>query len=85
VRSRTVNAFIGESVVAAGLAAIQDRFGDVEIGSYPFVRQERFGCALVARSVDLVRLAEATEAIAALVRGLGVEPQISDGESPPSG
>jgi molybdenum cofactor synthesis domain-containing protein len=85
VRSRTVNAFIGESVVAAGLAAIQDRYDDVEIGSYPFVRQERFGCALVARSVDLTRLAEATEAIAALVRGLGVEPQISDGESTPPG
>jgi hypothetical protein len=35
--------------------------------------------------VDLTRLAEATEAIAALVRGLGVEPQISDGESTPPG
>jgi len=80
-RSRTVTAFIGESLVAAGLAAIQDRFADVEIGSYPFVRNERFGCALVSRSVDEASLARATEAIAELVRALGVEPQISDGES----
>ena len=84
VRSRTVNAFIAESAVAAGLSAIQDRFDDVEIGSYPFVRNERFGCALVARAVDGARLAEASEAIAALVRELGAEPEISDGEGSPS-
>jgi molybdenum cofactor synthesis domain-containing protein len=83
VRSRTVNAFVPESLIASGLAAIQDRFGDVEIGSYPWVRGERFGCALVSRSVDDARLHEATDAIADLVRALGGEPEISDGESSP--
>ena len=80
VRSRTVNAFVAESVVAGGLAALQERFEDVEIGSYPYVRDHRFGCALVARCVDETRLAAATDAIAALVRELGGEPEILDGE-----
>jgi molybdenum cofactor synthesis domain-containing protein len=81
VRSRTVNAFLPESTVAGGLAAIQERLPDVEIGSYPYVRDERFGCALVSRSVDVARLDEAVAAIATLVRELGTEPEIVDGEA----
>jgi molybdenum cofactor synthesis domain-containing protein len=81
VRSRTVNAFLPESTVAGGLAAIQERLPDVEIGSYPYVRDERFGCALVSRSVDVERLDEAVAAIATLVRELGAEPEIVDGEA----
>ncbi len=83
VRSRTVNAFIPESVAAGGLAAVQDRFPDVEIGSYPYVRGERFGCALVARCVDEARLADATQAIVALVQELGAEHEVVEGESSP--
>ena len=71
--STTVSAFLGESVVASGLAAIQERYADVEIGSYPYSRDQRHGCALVSRCVDEKRLALATEEIAALVRSLGGE------------
>jgi len=87
VRSRTVNAFLPESVVAGGLAALQERFEDVEIGSYPYVRDQRFGCALVARCVDEGRLEEASGAIASLVRELGGELEIVEGEggAAPSG
>jgi molybdenum cofactor synthesis domain-containing protein len=81
VRSRTVNAFLPESTVAGGLAAIQERFPEVEIGSYPYVRDERFGCALVSRSVDGERLAEAVNAIVELVRALGAQPEVVDGEA----
>jgi molybdenum cofactor synthesis domain-containing protein len=83
VRSCTINAFLPESVVASGLAAIQARYDDVEIGSYPYVREQRFGCALVARAVDEARLAEATRDIAELVTSLGGEPEIVAGESSP--
>jgi molybdenum cofactor synthesis domain-containing protein len=83
VRSRTVNAFLPESVVAEGLAAIQERYQDVEIGSYPYVREQRFGCALVSRSVDEARLAMVVQEISDLVIGLGGEPELVDGESSP--
>ena len=80
VRSRTVNAFIPESVVATGLAAIQERHPEVEIGSYPYVREQRFGCALVTRAVEASRLQAVVEEIASLVRELGGEPEIIEGE-----
>lgn len=52
VLSRTVTAYCPEGEVAAPLAAIQARHPDVEIGSYPFMRQDRFGTSLVLRSAD---------------------------------
>ena len=76
--STTVSAFLGESVVASGLAAIQERYADVEIGSYPYSRHQRHGCALVSRCVDEQRLALATEEIVALVRSLDGEVDVQN-------
>jgi hypothetical protein len=67
-------------VVATGLAAIQERHAEVEIGSYPYVREQRFGCALVVRSVDVDRLDAVVAEVAALVRKLGGEPEFVEGE-----
>jgi molybdopterin-biosynthesis enzyme MoeA-like protein len=77
VLSSTVSAFLGESMVASGLEAIQQRYPDVEIGSYPYSRNQRHGCALVSRCVDEQDLAVVTEETAALVRSLGGELEIS--------
>lgn len=52
LRSRTVSVEMGESFVADGLARLQQRYGDVEIGSYPFNRNGTFGTRLVLRAVD---------------------------------
>lgn len=81
--SRTVTAFIPESYAASGLAAIQSRFPGAEIGSYPHFRQRRFGTSLVVRSTDAAVLSAATEEVVALVRSLGEEPVVSEGEGPP--
>ena len=80
LRSRTVNAFLPESEVAADLAAIQERYPGAEIGSYPYVHRQRFGCALVTRSEDARILDEVSAEIAALVRRLGADPEIVEGE-----
>lgn len=80
VLSRTVNAFVPESVVAPGLAEIQQRNLQVEIGSYPYVRDQRFGCALVTRTEHAALLDEVSQEIAALVMRLGGEPEVIDGE-----
>jgi molybdenum cofactor synthesis domain-containing protein len=50
--SQTVAAFITEGTIAEDLGRIQTQFPTVEIGSYPFVRHQRLGTALVARSTD---------------------------------
>jgi len=74
VLSHTVACTIGEGTVATGLGAIQGRYSDVEIGSYPYFRAGHFGTSLVLRSVDPDRLAAAAEEVRALVRSLGGEP-----------
>ena len=48
-----------ESLIADQLDELQKQFTDVEIGSYPFVRDEKHGTCLVLRSFDLKRLQDA--------------------------
>ena len=54
---------------------MQERYGDLEIGSYPYFRRSDFGVTLVVRGTDRTRLAAATEELKALIRGLGGDPQ----------
>ena len=74
VHSRTVACTVGEGTVAGELGAIQARFPEVDIGSYPYFRAGAFGTSLVLRSSDVGKLDEAAEAVRALVRSLGAEP-----------
>jgi len=74
VQSRTVACTVGEGTVAGALGEIQNRFPDVDIGSYPYFRAGAFGTSLVLRATDVARLEEATEAVRGLVRALGAEP-----------
>ena len=76
--SRVVAAEVPEGEIAAGLKGIQDSYPDVEIGSYPYHRQGRFGARLVLRSALPERLASATDEVAALVRTLGAEPRLEE-------
>jgi molybdopterin-biosynthesis enzyme MoeA-like protein len=73
VHSRTVTVFCPEGELAKPLAAIQARHPTVEIGSYPFMRQNNFGTSLVLRSVDADAIDAAADAILAEVRDRGVE------------
>ena len=74
MRSRSVTAYLGEGVVALGLSEIQYRYQDVAIGSYPFVRDGRFGTSLVLRSVDAVRLDAAYNEVRDMIEGCNGEP-----------
>jgi molybdenum cofactor synthesis domain-containing protein len=80
VLSRSVSCRLGEGTLAKDLAALQDRWPDVEIGSYPYFRRGDFGVTLVLRSTDRDRLLAATEELRSLVRQLGGEPQDGLGE-----
>jgi molybdopterin-biosynthesis enzyme MoeA-like protein len=74
VHARSVTAYIGESTIAAALRAIQDSHADIDIGSYPFTREGRFGTTLVARGTDTAMLAIVTEEIKSMLIGAGVTP-----------
>ena len=74
VLSRTVECTVPEGLLAKGLGEIQERFADLDIGSYPFTRRGTFGVALVVRGREAQRLDQCRDAIADLIRGLGGTP-----------
>ena len=73
VHSRTLTVFCPEGDLASPLAEIQARHPTVEIGSYPFMRQDRFGATVVLRSVDEAAIAATADELLAEVRERGIE------------
>ena len=73
-QSRTVVSQLPEGVLAKGLGEIQDRYPDLEIGSYPYFRRGAYGTSLVLRGVDPVRLDAGADEVRGLVRELGGTP-----------
>ena len=73
VLSRTITVLCPEGEIARPLGEIQANHPTVEIGSYPFMRQDRSGTSLVLRSVDQAAIDAAAEAILAETRNRGVE------------
>ena len=71
---RAVNCPLPEGVVARGLAEIQSRYPDLDIGSYPTFGRGRPETNLVLRGVDPARLATASAEVMNLVRELGGAP-----------
>ena len=58
-----------ESVIADDLGALQERYPDVSMGSYPYFRKGKLGVNLVLRATDAVRMeAAADELRTAIVR-----------------
>jgi len=75
VLSRSVSCALGEGTIAKRLAELQDRYADLEIGSYPYFRRSDFGTTLVIRGTDRPRLEAAAEELKALIRELGGDPK----------
>lgn len=71
--SKTLSAYVTEGNIAAPLTEIQNRFPEVEIGSYPFFRHDKLGTSLVARSTDEARLDAACGEIRAMLQGFTPE------------
>ncbi|HEV2334600.1 MAG TPA: molybdopterin-binding protein [Stellaceae bacterium] len=73
--SRSVSCTLGEGTIAQDLAALQERYADLEIGSYPYFRRSDFGVTLVVRGTERARIAAAIDELKALIRALGGDPQ----------
>jgi molybdenum cofactor synthesis domain-containing protein len=80
VLSRTVSAHVGEGVIAKDLGALQERYPALDIGSYPFFRQGKFGASFVIRGTDETALGKAADELRDIIRRLNAEP--FEGEPP---
>lgn len=72
--TKTIHCQMGESLLADGLSNIQNKFKEVEIGSYPYHKEIGWFVNVVVRAKDPVPLNEAMQHIIELVQGLGGEP-----------
>lgn len=81
IEQRAVHAFsLPEGVIADGLTAIQNRFPDIDLGSYPFYRPTGNGVTLVAKGTSAAEAEAVVAEVTALIRSLGRTP--IPGESP---
>ncbi len=71
--SRSLTAYVGESRIAQVLGRIQDNNPAVEIGSYPFSRDGRFGTTLVIRGSDQNVIDAVYDAVQSAVAATGAE------------
>ena len=75
VRSRSVTAHLGESEIADGLEEIQGRYPDMDLGSYPFYRDNVYGTTLVMRGADEARLERMLAEVKGVIEARGAIPR----------
>jgi molybdopterin-biosynthesis enzyme MoeA-like protein len=74
VLSGSIGSFLPESIIAAGLEAIQNDFPEASLGSYPFFRGGKAGTSLVARTRNQDDLTAILAAIRILILDKDGEP-----------
>ncbi len=78
IASRSVDVYMREGDIAEPLERIAREHSEVEIGSYPFAREGRFGATLVVRGTDAALLDQVRDRIVAAMQVLGAELEIPD-------
>jgi len=73
--SRSMSVMLGEGDIATPLSDLQQRYACVEIGSYPFNKDRRFGTTLVLRGIQVEQVNSAYEELWDIIMGLGVLPE----------
>jgi len=71
--SRTVRTTLPEGIIAEPLGALQKRYEDLDIGSYPGFRNGRVSVSLVLRGTDDARLATASAELIDTIRKMNGE------------
>ena len=75
IEQRAVHAFgLPEGVIAEGLGAIQAKYPQIDLGSYPFYQPGGNGVALVAKGADVAAAEAAIAEVTELIKGLGKVP-----------
>jgi molybdenum cofactor synthesis domain-containing protein len=73
VLSASVVIHAPEGSVATPLAEIQNKAPDIEIGSYPFAKDGRFGTVIVTRGTERARVVEISAQVLAMARAIGAD------------
>lgn len=71
--TRQIDAWVYESAIADPLESIQNRFPEVDLGSYPYRIDGRAGTALVARGLNPDQVDSAFKAIEEMLHEIGAE------------
>ena len=77
MRSGHVDGFVREGDIAETLTAIQARYPNVSLGSYPSLRNERYFVSVVARSTDVAAINRALAEVEAMMRANNGAPEIT--------
>lgn len=76
--SVAVGGHVRESLIAADLAELARNYPSVDIGSYPWFKNERLGVSLVARGTDHTIVRQAAKDLCELVERHGGEARMED-------
>ena len=71
--SKTLNLRTVESKIAFSLEKVQNRFNNVEIGSYPFFKQGKIGVSIVIRSTEKILIKKCSKEIEKFLRKKSVK------------
>lgn len=75
VQARAMRVGLGEGTIAEDLGQLQERYPEIDIGSYPAMRRVGgFSVSVVLRSTDKDALDRAFDELGAMLRALGGEP-----------
>lgn len=72
VLSTEIKIYGSESKIAAPMSQLQDKYADVEIGSYPFVEDNKVGVSIVLRSTDKNSLKNSYDELNNIFKQMGV-------------
>jgi Predicted nucleotide-utilizing enzyme related to molybdopterin-biosynthesis enzyme MoeA len=75
VRSHSVRLYLGESQIAEALSQLQDQNPLVDIGSYPFFKDDKYGTVIVIRGTEIEKLKDLATKIILIGQSAGTEPE----------
>jgi len=78
IHSTSVDVFLPEGDIARPLESIALRYAALDVGSYPFSRDGRFGANLVVRGTDQAAVSAAMDEIVAAMRALGGDAAVGE-------
>ena len=75
VRSYSVRLYLGESQIAEALSQLQDQNPLIDIGSYPFFKDDKYGTVIVIRGTETEDLKDLAGKIVSIGQAAGTEPE----------
>ena len=68
ILTKTISARTVESEIAKSLTKVQNKFADIDIGSYPFFKQGRIGVSIVVRSTKKKKIDDCCKEIVSFLK-----------------